>query len=266
MSARGWEHPHPDRRVLFDREADRYDRARPGYPAAMVDAVLGPTPQGLDVLDVACGTGIAARLFAERGARVLGVELSPNMAEIARRHGIAVEVGAFEDWQPRSRSFDRVTCGQAWHWLDAEASARKAADVLSPGGRLCLFWSRGLHPDELTDALEEAYRRALPAEWPPLTVAYGGDRAHDPTQGIDEVAGALRSTERFEEPEITWFAWTRSYTRDLWLDQILTHSDHIALPADLRQRLLAEVGATIDAHGGGFEMGYRTVLVSAARR
>ena len=48
--------------------------------------LLGPVPAGVDVLDVGCGTGIASRQMAERGAKVLGVELAPRMAEIARGH------------------------------------------------------------------------------------------------------------------------------------------------------------------------------------
>jgi 2-polyprenyl-3-methyl-5-hydroxy-6-metoxy-1,4-benzoquinol methylase len=103
---------------LFDREAERYDRCRPPYPDALIDDLLGPKPEGLDVLDVGCGSGIASRLMAQRGAKVLGVEVAPRMAEIARSHGIDVEVGAFEDWHPAGRTFDRVTSAQAWHWLD----------------------------------------------------------------------------------------------------------------------------------------------------
>jgi hypothetical protein len=77
------------------------------------------------------------------------------------------------------------------------------------------------------------------------------------------VADGLRRSGRFAEPEIAWFPWTRHYTRDLWLDEILSHSDHIALPPEQQRRVLAEVGAVIDAHGGAFDMDYRSVLVSA---
>ena len=89
-----------DRARLFDREAERYDRSRPTYPAALVDDVLGPSPHGLSVLDVACGTGIASRLMTERGARVLGIDLNPAMAGVAERHGIPTEVAAFERRSP----------------------------------------------------------------------------------------------------------------------------------------------------------------------
>jgi ubiquinone/menaquinone biosynthesis C-methylase UbiE len=49
-----------ERAKIFDREAERYDRCRPSYPDELIDEVLGRSPQGLSVLDVATGTGIAA--------------------------------------------------------------------------------------------------------------------------------------------------------------------------------------------------------------
>lgn len=98
-----------ERSKLFDQEAERYDRCRPTYPDALIDELLGPEPAGLEVLDVGCGTGIASRQMAERGAKVLGVELAPRMAEIARSHGIDVELGAFEGWDAAGRTFDRVS-------------------------------------------------------------------------------------------------------------------------------------------------------------
>jgi hypothetical protein len=44
---------------LFEREAERDDRYRPTFPDLLIDDLLGPKPQDLDVVDVGCGTGIA---------------------------------------------------------------------------------------------------------------------------------------------------------------------------------------------------------------
>ena len=100
-----------ERSRLFDEQAEAYDRFRPTYPDAVIDELLGPVPIGLDVLDVGCGTGIASRQMAQRGAKVLGVELAPRMAEVARGHGVDVEIAAFEGWDGAGRTFDRVTLG-----------------------------------------------------------------------------------------------------------------------------------------------------------
>jgi SAM-dependent methyltransferase len=258
-------HRQPERATLFDREAERYDRSRPRYPDELFDAVLGPAPRGLSVLDVACGTGIASRSMAQRGAEVLGVELSPRMAEVARRSGIPVEVAAFESWDPAGRTFDRVTCGQAWHWLEPDASLGKAVAVLRPGGRLCLFWSIGHHPDDLGDALRTTYERVLPADGSAFVVGYGADSATDARSDLD-TARALTDSPELDEPQTAWFPWNRRYTRDEWLDELQTHSDHMAMPPEVRRRVLDEVGATIDRFGGTFDMAYATFLVSATRR
>jgi SAM-dependent methyltransferase len=256
-----------DRARLFDSEAERYDRSRPAYPAALVDDVLGPSPHGMSVLDLACGTGIASRAMTARGAQVLGVELTAGMAEIARRHGIATEVSSFETWDPAGRTFDLVTCAQAWHWLDPDSRVEKVVNVLRPSGRVCLFWSLGAYPDDLADAVRAVYRRVLPADGHPLMVGYAADRAgHDPVAFSDTVADELRSRAGLAVPQKRSFPWTRTYTRDLWLDELRTHSDHLALEPELRTELLDEIGATIDSSGGTFDMPYVTVLISATRR
>ena len=67
----------------FGSDPERYDRARPSYPAALVERVIAASP-GRDVLDVGCGTGIVARQFQAAGCSVLGVEPDARMAGHAR--------------------------------------------------------------------------------------------------------------------------------------------------------------------------------------
>ena len=70
-----------ERAGLFDEAAERYDRARPGSPEALIDAILADAGEAPRVLDVGCGTGIATRALAARGARVLAVELNAAKAK-----------------------------------------------------------------------------------------------------------------------------------------------------------------------------------------
>jgi ubiquinone/menaquinone biosynthesis C-methylase UbiE len=93
--------PHRHREIAesFGSDAERYDRVRPDYPAALIERILAASPgssPGSAVLDVGCGTGIAARQFQAAGAHVLGVDVDERMAELARRAGLEVEVAAFE--------------------------------------------------------------------------------------------------------------------------------------------------------------------------
>src|SRR5213080_1142121 len=75
----------------FGVDPERYDRARPRYPDALVERIVAASP-GRGVLDVGCGTGIEARQFQAAGCTVLGVDPDARMAEFARRTGVEVEV------------------------------------------------------------------------------------------------------------------------------------------------------------------------------
>ena len=253
-----------ERSRLFDQEAERYDRCRPSYPGVVIDGLLGPEPAGLDVLDVGCGTGIASRQMAEQGANVLGVEVAPRMAEIARNHGIEVEIAAFEDWDAAGRTFDRVVSAQAWHWLDLPVSTAKAASLLRPGGRLCLFWSAGCPPDDLADALAEVYVRWFPTVGSP-GFGYAASRLADRRTGLTAVIEAIAATPEFGTATETWFPWIREYDRNQWLDLLLSRSDHAALDPAVRERLFEAIGAAIDDHGGSFVMSFETGLITATR-
>jgi SAM-dependent methyltransferase len=250
---------------LFDHEAERYDRCRPRYPDAVIDELLGPGPSGLEVLDVGCGTGIAARPMVERGAKVLGVELAPRMAEIARRHGIDVEIGEFEHWDAAGRSFDRVTSAQAWHWLDMAAATAKAASLLRPGGSLGLIWSGGAHPDDLADALEDLYSTMVPPGTHRLFRGYGANRSTDVRSGLTGVNDAITAAPEFGAASEQWFPWAQRYQRDEWLELLLSYSEYAALDPHLRHRLLDAIGTTIDDYGGSFVMTFETVLITATR-
>ena len=49
------------------------------------------------------------------------------------------------------------------------------------------------------------------------------------------------------------FAWSERTRRQEWLEILQTHSDHQALPAEQRERLLQAVGEAVDSVGGTFE-------------
>ena len=202
-----------ERSKLFDQEAERYDRCRPSYPDALIEELLGLERAGLEILDVGCGTGIASRQMAARGAKVLGVELAPRMAAIARSHGIEVELGAFEGWDAAGRTFDRVTSAQAWHWLDLPLATSKAASLLRPGGRLCLIWNAGSQPDDLADALEVVYASVVPSGGHRVFRGYAANRSTDVRTGLDSELEALAAVPDFAAPTIKWFSWTRGRRR-----------------------------------------------------
>jgi SAM-dependent methyltransferase len=256
--------PHQQRQVAegFGADAGRYDRARPTYPAALVERIVAASP-GREVVDVGCGTGISSRLFEAAGCRVLGVEPDPRMAEQARRGGTEVEIAKFEDWDPAGRAFDAVVAAQAWHWVDLVAGAAKAAEALRPGGRLAVLWNAFEPPRELREAFGEVYRRAVPDS--PLSGFWARPALDTYRAGGTRAADGMREAGGFGEPE-EWLAdWARPYTRDEWLDLVPTLGGFRQFPPDAQAELLSGLGAAVDAAGGAFLMGYTTLAVTAVR-
>jgi predicted TPR repeat methyltransferase len=92
-------------RHLFDQFSADYDSrmlgplayAAPQILADLADLVM-PGRDGLSVIDLGCGTGLAGQVFKPRAARLDGVDLSPAMVEKARARGIydALTVGDIE--------------------------------------------------------------------------------------------------------------------------------------------------------------------------
>lgn len=246
----------------FGIDVQRYDRARPGYPDELVARIVTSSP-GAAVLDVGCGTGIAARQFQAAGCSVLGVEPDERMAAFARARGLPVEVATFEAWQPAGRRFDAVIAAQSWHWVDPALGAAKAAQVLRPHGRLAIFSHMYEPPPDVAEPFAAAFRRAVPDS------PFAGAPARRPLPtyqaAYHAVAEQIRQTGQFSNPEHWQIDWEQTYTRDEWLDLLPTTGGLTQLPPATVADILHTVGAAIDAQDGHFTMSYTTIAVAAAR-
>src|SRR5262245_33155757 len=146
-------------RRFNDRAAD-YVRYRPTYPAEAVQAILdglGP-PERLVAADIGAGTGISARLLADRGVRVLAVEPGDAMRSAAAPHPNGSWVGGRADATGlRSASVDLVLCAQSFHWFQTPDALAEFARILEPQKRLAIVWNRRSAVDPLT----AGYRQAI---------------------------------------------------------------------------------------------------------
>jgi SAM-dependent methyltransferase len=142
---------------------ERYDSGRhaPSFaPHPLAELALGMPLIAGPVLDLACGASGSALLAAERGRRVVAVDVSEVAlgllaAEARRRHLgqlISVVQADLPTWQPASTEYALVLCTGYWD----RAVFAVAAGLVAPGGLLA--WQA------LTQAARRDHPR-LPAEW-----------------------------------------------------------------------------------------------------
>lgn len=245
----------------FGSFAEQYDRHRPDFPGALLDdlAALGAT----DTLDVGCGTGKVARGLVRRGLSVLGVEFDPRMADVARRHGLNVEVGRFEDWEDAGRRFDLVVCGDAWHWIEPKRGAAKIARVLRPGGTLARFWNLQMVDGPVMKALEVAYRQHAPEAY-----AYGqAPKADEVEKYFNDTCGdPLPLDGPFTPLDQKTYLDERRVSGTEWAAMVATISDHQRLPSDRLARLQEAIREAIGGFGETIHVRMGTTALFARRQ
>jgi demethylmenaquinone methyltransferase/2-methoxy-6-polyprenyl-1,4-benzoquinol methylase len=151
-------------RALFATIADRYDFITVALSYGQdrrwkrrLMTLAAPRP-GARALDLATGTGDIAFALAERGARVVGLDITLRMIELARdkrrresralREEARFLVGDMLALPFASRSFDIVTTGYGLRNVpDLPAAIDEIGRVLAPGGQvLSLDFNRPANP------------------------------------------------------------------------------------------------------------------------
>lgn len=128
----------------FAERGEDYEKYRPIYPAAAIDKILSgmKSPDQLVAADVGAGTGIGARLLADRGVWVRAIEPNADMRLAATAHErVEFLDGTAEHIPLDLASVDLVTSFQAFHWFDFDKSLQEFRRILKPNGRLALVWS-----------------------------------------------------------------------------------------------------------------------------
>jgi SAM-dependent methyltransferase len=152
-----------ERALSFGRQAELYDRLRPSYPAAAIQA--GLPGRGQRVADVGAGTGKLTAALTAAGHTVIAVEPDPAMRATltARLPDVDVRAGSAEALPLADHTVDAVLFGQAWHWVDADAAAREARRVLTTTGVLAMLWNI---PDARTPWVNTLLRLTEPRSIP----------------------------------------------------------------------------------------------------
>lgn len=184
---------------------------------------------GDEILDLCCGTGFAPFWFAERGAKVTGVDAAPYMiaeakAEAARR-SLSVEFVEADIFARDfgSERFNMVSCFNSisdFPITDFAKLERKIANALKPNGRFAVKYADGVYKyAQRNPALEGAYQET------PEQITYRF-KEYLPESGAG--VNVIRNETRGEEYELKGYIYTAPIVR-LAMRNAFNLEQHIAL-------------------------------------
>jgi ubiquinone/menaquinone biosynthesis C-methylase UbiE len=146
----------------FSGFADLYDKYRPAPPAVLASVLLQLAQAAVAdrVVDLGSGTGLSTRYWADKAREVIGIEPVADMRRQAEARTQVRNVSYREGFSHNTGLPDRcaqiVTCAQALHWMEPEATFAEAARILAVGGVFA----------------------AYDYEWPPTTGAWEAEAAY----------------------------------------------------------------------------------------
>jgi predicted TPR repeat methyltransferase len=156
---------------LFDWYAESFDshlQGRLNYqtPELICAQIAQLRPQGnIDILDLGCGTGLCGPLLKPLARRMVGVDLSPNMLEVARRRAIYDELVCSELLQfmtDNTSCYDLLVCTDVFIYVGALDKVFEAArKTLRPGG-LFAFSLEASEKEDLVLRPSRRYAHSLP--------------------------------------------------------------------------------------------------------
>jgi SAM-dependent methyltransferase len=251
-------------RTTFGSVAELYDRARPTYPTAVFDelADLAGLEPGSRVLEIGPGTGKATVELARRGYAVTGVELSTELAEIARRNVPAAEivVADFETWEPQEAGYDAVVAFAAFHWIAPDLRYTKPVRLLRPGAVLAVVHGPHVLPaggDLFFAEVQEDYDAVIP---------HADNRPPSSPDGAEGWTEQFRESGAFARVEERRHLHPLTYTADEHVALLGTFSDHIALPSEQRDELFRRIHARVAARPGGTVTEHRLLVLTVGYR
>jgi 2-polyprenyl-6-hydroxyphenyl methylase/3-demethylubiquinone-9 3-methyltransferase len=133
LAASRWWDPEGEMRPLHELNPVRLEYVERRGPVA-----------GQRVVDVGCGGGLLAEAMARRGARVTGIDLAPDLLQVANLHalesGIAVDYrleAAEQHAREHAGAYDLATCMEMLeHVPDPRSVVNALASLVRPGGQV----------------------------------------------------------------------------------------------------------------------------------
>jgi len=150
----------------FTAAAKHYLAGRPAYAKGLISWVVKELRLGAKdaVMDLGCGPGTLAMLFAPFVRSVLAVDPSAEMLEVARNvangaDNVHFKSGSSFDIGPQLGTFKLVTIGRAFHWMNRPDTLQCLDAMVEREGAVALFSDS--HPKHRDNAWVEPFQRII---------------------------------------------------------------------------------------------------------
>ncbi|MCM1127518.1 MAG: methyltransferase domain-containing protein [Lachnospiraceae bacterium] len=249
----------------FDNAAMDYDKCRPMYVKEIYEDILNYKPINQDsrVLEIGMGTGKAAQPILDTHCHFVGIEPGENLAALAKEKlqkyaNFSLYNLALQDYICADNSFDFVYAATAFHWIPEEYGYRRVYNLLKSGGVFARFaYHAGADKGrrELTDEIQELYRKYMYQETPPA---------------LFSDADAKRLADKalaygFVDSKHMLYHTTKDFTADEYISLLKTYPDHMKLEPTVREKLFEGIFHAIVDNGGTMTVYYTMDLELAAK-
>ncbi len=240
-----------------------YDHARPRYPEPALNHIVSlltkasGAEQGC-LLDVGCGTGILTRQLQQMSpqSKCSACDINEDMLSEAK----AKDTSGTVSWHQspaeklpfKDGAFHIITVGQAAQWFDRPSFYSEARRVLTPNGYLVIIENNRLLEDS---AFMDAYETLIETHNSSYSRNY---RQFDYAQEMKQAG--------FAETNLQRFPWSRSMSRDSFIEMAKSSSKVQAAIKASNGRFLAELNEILHNHWPADEpivIDYVTQAISA---
>lgn len=153
--------------------AAAYAQFRPVYPKKIIDIITSfmkmNNCSGYQcAVDACCGSGQSTNILCGYFDEVTGYDISEEQISHAKniyssgQKSIEFKIGDAHSLPIKASSVDLLTCGMAWHWLDAEIFYKEVKRVLKPNGCIAVYgFNTTVTDNELVGIAVEAFKNEL---------------------------------------------------------------------------------------------------------
>ena len=193
----------------FGKTASVYAKYRDIYPQELYDRLLGLGVGKTNSvwLDLGTGTGVIPRGLANKGANIIGVDISSEQIEQAKKLSVDYENITYmtcpvEQLDFSDNSFDTITACQCFWYFDPKIIVDKIKQMLKPDGLFLKLYMSYLKDDPIAKESHSLVKQLNP-NW------VGGSPA------VQDL-----KTHYFDNPKMDSFIIDLPFTRESWHGRI----------------------------------------------